>query len=79
VTAWNISAAGIRRRSFKPSAPYANDFSNTNGGYVVIGIEEKYGRPLLPPVGIDKDSLDEVQKELFEKFNTVPFDDRINR
>ena len=28
---------------------YANDFSNTNGGYIVIGIEERYGRPSLPP------------------------------
>ncbi|MCL2121753.1 MAG: ATP-binding protein, partial [Clostridiales bacterium] len=31
---------------------YANDFNNTNGGYIVIGIGEKYGRPDLPPAGI---------------------------
>ena len=41
---------------------YANDFNNTNGGYIVIGIEEKYGRPLLPPAGIDEDRLDKSQR-----------------
>ena len=40
---------------------YANDFSNTNGGYIIIGIEEKYGRPVLPPVGIDENHMDDIQ------------------
>jgi len=50
---------------------YANDFNNTNGGYVVIGIEEKYGRPSLPPIGIDEDDLDRVQQELFQYCNFI--------
>lgn len=50
---------------------YANDFSNTNGGYIVIGIEEKYGRPILPPVGIDEDQLDAIQQELFQYCNFI--------
>jgi ATP-dependent DNA helicase RecG len=50
---------------------YANDFNNTNGGYIVIGIEEKYGRPLLPPVGLDEDQLDRIQQELFQYCNLI--------
>jgi len=50
---------------------YANDFSNINGGYIVIGIEEKYGRPMLPPVGLDTDSLDKIQQELFQYCNFI--------
>ena len=50
---------------------FANDFNNTNGGYIVIGIEEKYGRPSLPPVGIDPDYLDKVQQELFQYCNFI--------
>ena len=50
---------------------YANDFSNTNGGYIVIGIEEKYGRPVLPPVGIDEDHMDDIQQELFQYCNLI--------
>jgi len=50
---------------------YANDFSNTNGGYVVIGIEEKYGRPVLPPAGVEEDYLDKIQQELFQYCNFI--------
>ncbi|MDR1621907.1 MAG: putative DNA binding domain-containing protein [Synergistaceae bacterium] len=50
---------------------FANDFTNTNGGYIVIGIEERNGRPLLPPAGIDADVLDSVQKELFQYCNLI--------
>ena len=28
---------------------FANDFSNLGGGYVIVGITEKNGRPVLPP------------------------------
>ena len=28
---------------------FANDFNNFGGGYIVIGIEEKDGKPVLPP------------------------------
>ena len=50
---------------------FANDFSNTNGGYIVIGIGEKYGRPDLPPVGIEEDRLDNIQQELFQYCNLI--------
>ena len=50
---------------------YANDFSNINGGYIIIGIEEKNGLPVLPPVGINKDKLDKIQQELFQYCNSI--------
>ena len=43
---------------------FANDFHNLGGGYVVLGVEEQNGRPLLPPKGIDDERIDAVQKEL---------------
>lgn len=30
---------------------FANDFHNLGGGYIIIGVEEKEGRPVLPPKG----------------------------
>ena len=65
------------KRGWNPSdtittiCAYANDFFNTNGGYIVIGIEEKYGRPVLPPAGIDEDHLDKIQQELFQYCNFI--------
>lgn len=43
---------------------FANDFHNLGGGYIIIGVEEKEGRPVLPPAGIDPETLDGIQKEL---------------
>jgi ATP-dependent DNA helicase RecG len=50
---------------------FANDFTNTNGGYVVIGIEEQNGLPVLPPAGIAENKLDNLQKELFQYCNLI--------
>jgi len=43
---------------------FANDFLNLNGGYVVIGLEERNGLPVLPPHGLEGENLDEMQKEI---------------
>ena len=43
---------------------FANDFHNLGGGYLVLGVAEAYGRPVLPPVGLDPATLDGIQKEL---------------
>jgi ATP-dependent DNA helicase RecG len=44
---------------------FANDFHNLGGGYIVLGVSEKDGVPVLPPVGI-KHNLDRIQKEILE-------------
>jgi len=43
---------------------FANDFLNLNGGYVVMGVEELNGLPVLPPHGLEGENLDEIQKEI---------------
>lgn len=43
---------------------FANDFHNMGGGYIIIGIAEENGRPVLPPVGLDVAQIDDIQKEL---------------
>ncbi|QIW16636.1 transcriptional regulator [Pasteurellaceae bacterium RH1A] len=43
---------------------FANDFHNLGGGYIVIGLEEQNGRPLLPPKGLQPEQIDAIQKEL---------------
>ena len=55
----------------KTMCAFANDFNNSNGGYIVIGVETKYGRPLLPPFGIEADSLDAIQQEIFQYCNLI--------
>jgi ATP-dependent DNA helicase RecG len=45
---------------------FANDFHNLGGGYILIGLEEKNGRPVLPPCGLPEEQLDRIQKELLQ-------------
>ncbi len=50
---------------------FANDFHNLGGGYVVLGVEERDGRPVLPPKGLDPDAIDGIQKDLLNLGNAA--------
>ena len=43
---------------------FANDFHNLGGGYVVLGVAERNGRPLLPPKGLEAGRIDGWLNEL---------------
>ncbi len=43
---------------------FGNDLFNLNGGYIVLGIEEENGRPVLPPRGIDENLVDDILKQI---------------
>jgi len=45
---------------------FANDFHNLGGGYIILGVAETNGRPVLPPAGLDPERLDAIQKELLK-------------
>jgi ATP-dependent DNA helicase RecG len=50
---------------------FANDISNWGGGYIIIGIKEENGRPVLPPQGVPINRLDAIQKELLNLCNRI--------
>ena len=54
----------IREAALRTICAFANDLHNLNGGYLVIGIEDQEGRPVLPPHGLEGLDLDRVQKEI---------------
>ena len=43
---------------------FANDIHNWGGGYIVVGIEEENGIPVLPPVGVDLKRIDGIQDDM---------------
>ena len=65
------------KEGWKPSdithsiCAFANDYANVNGGYIVIGVKEDNGAPILPPQGIPKERLDGIQKEIFQYCNLI--------
>ena len=60
------------KRSLNPASvlrticAFANDIDNLGGGYIVIGVEEDNGTPVLPPAGLPLEQLDGMQKKLLE-------------
>ncbi|MBP5311383.1 MAG: putative DNA binding domain-containing protein [Clostridia bacterium] len=45
---------------------FANDIDNMGGGYIVIGVEEEDGAPVIPVKGIEKNRIDSIEKKLRE-------------
>ncbi len=43
---------------------FANDVHQRNGGYVVFGVEEAEGQPVLPAQGLEPSTVDGLQKRL---------------
>ncbi|MBK9030308.1 MAG: ATP-binding protein [Myxococcales bacterium] len=54
----------IRASVVQTIAAFANDFQGLNGGYVVLGIAEVGGQPVLPPAGLDDLDLEKVQQQI---------------
>ena len=50
---------------------FANDIDNWGGGYVIIGVEERNGRPVFPVKGIEPDDVDVIQKALLNVCHTL--------
>ena len=50
---------------------FANDIDNSGGGYIVVGIAEQNGMPKIPISGLNKGSIDRIQKELLNKCNLI--------
>ena len=60
------------KRSWNPEdaihtiCAFANDLENWGGGYLIIGIAEQDGQPILPPVGLLPAQVDGIQKDLMD-------------
>ena len=50
---------------------FANDFDNMGGGYVLVGVEEINGRPVLPVKGLNPDAIDQIQLDIINKCNLI--------
>ncbi len=57
---WDEKTTGFQ--VLKTICAFANDLQNLNGGYVVIGVDEKSGVAVLPPKGLRPEEIDGIQK-----------------
>ena len=57
--------------SLKTICAFANDIDNWGGGYLVIGVEEKDGRPVHPLKGVPADKVDGYLKDMLNKCKRI--------
>ena len=59
---WNEDTTGPQ--ALMTVCAFANDYQNLNGGYVVLGVAQEDGRPVLPPKGLTPSEVEHAQKWL---------------
>lgn len=57
--------------SLKTICAFANDIDNWGGGYLVIGVEEKGGRPVYPLKGVPAEKVDGYLKDMLNKCKRI--------
>ncbi|WP_455639243.1 RNA-binding domain-containing protein [Parabacteroides sp.] len=57
-------------RIYRSICAFANDFDNTGGGYILIGVEEENGQAKRPVKGLPVEQLDKIQREILQ-FNNL--------
>lgn len=56
---------------YRSICAFANDFYDIGGGYIIVGIAEENGRPVLPPVGLNDDEIDGILKDMVSFNNLI--------
>ncbi len=62
---WNPDAI------YRSICAFANDFDNTGGGYIVIGVAEEQGRAHRPVKGLTTDEIARIQREMIGFDNLI--------
>lgn len=55
---WNPDAI------YRTVCAFANDFDETGGGYIVVGVKEENGRAIRPVIGVDSNKIEPIEKEM---------------
>lgn len=50
---------------------YTNDIARVDGEYLVIGVKAEDGIPVLPPIGVPSELLDDIQLKIFQYCNKI--------
>lgn len=57
-TGWNPDAI------YRTICAFANDFDETGGGYIVVGVKEENGHAIRPVIGIDPNQIEPIEKDM---------------
>ena len=57
-TGWNPDSI------YRTICAFANDFDETGGGYIVVGVKEENGRAVRPVIGVERNQIEPIEKDM---------------
>ena len=62
---WNPDAI------YRSVCAFANDFEDTGGGYIIVGVKEEHGRAVRPVLGVEPEKIEQIEKDMVGYNNLI--------
>ena len=56
---------------YRSICAFANDFQDTGGGYIIVGVKEEHGHAVRPVLGVNPDSIEQIEKDMVGYNNLI--------
>ena len=56
---------------YRSICAFANDFEDTGGGYIIVGVKEEHGHAVRPVLGVNPDSIEQIEKDMVGYNNLI--------
>ncbi len=62
---WNPDAI------YRSVCAFANDFEDTGGGYIIVGVKEEHGCAVRPVLGVEPEKIEQIEKDMVGYNNLI--------
>ncbi len=49
---------------YRSICAFANDFEDTGGGYIIVGVKEERGHAVRPVLGVNPNLIEQIEKDM---------------
>lgn len=56
---------------YRSICAFANDFEDTGGGYIIVGVKEEHGHAVRPILGVNPESIEQIEKDMVGYNNLI--------
>ena len=56
---------------YRSICAFANDFEDTGGGYIIVGVKEERGHAVRPVLGVNPNLIEQIEKDMVDRKSVV--------